>query len=155
MARFKKGNIPWNRGKEMNFMKGELNPSKRLDIRKKISENKKLAWKNPNSLYRTKVENILKYIAINKPPMKGRKRPEHSLRMIGNNNPAWQGGKRQYYQHIARNLMKSLGFDINGKIVHHIDKNYKNNSIKNLKIFSSHSEHTKFHWKQGDIRKNG
>ena len=36
---FKKGNIPWNLGRK--FLAGDLNPSKRPEVRKKISEAKK------------------------------------------------------------------------------------------------------------------
>lgn len=132
---------------------GDRNPSKRLEVKRIIGEKKRLEWQNPNSLMRTKVEKLLRDRAINNPPMLGRKRPKHSIRMKGSNNPAWQGGTETYYRHIGRRLLKNLGFNINGKIVHHIDKNIKNNLVDNLKIFNTLAEHTKLHWKQGDIRK--
>jgi hypothetical protein len=39
---FKKGLIPWNKGKEHPLVKGDRNPMKRLEVRKKVSETNKI-----------------------------------------------------------------------------------------------------------------
>ena len=74
-----------------------------------------------------------------------------SKKLSGKNNPHWKGGKRRYHQYIARKLLGSLGFEVDGKHIHHINGNWKNNKVKNLLILTP-SEHTKLHWKQGDIK---
>lgn len=40
MSRFQKGNIPWNKGIERPEMRGDNNPSKRLEVREKIRQSK-------------------------------------------------------------------------------------------------------------------
>jgi len=96
-TKFKKGDIR---------LMGENNPSKRQEVRKKISESKKLAWKNPLSIYRTKVESLLRNRAINNPPMKGKKRLKHSERMKGRNNPFY--GKIHTEETQKKIIRKSL-----------------------------------------------
>ena len=69
----------------------------------------------------------------------------------GDKNPAWKGGRRGYYQRIARKLKGTEGigrYDLN---IHHKDGNVKNNNPSNLRVMTR-SEHTKSHWKQGEIR---
>ena len=57
------------------------------------------------------------------------------------------------FHNEARKKLISLGFDIRGKVVHHKNGNYKDNSLKNLQIFNSNNEHTKLHYQQGDYFK--
>lgn len=56
-----------------------------------------------------------------------------------------ENGKHQHRvvmeRHIGRRLKK-------GEIVHHIDRNKKNNEIKNLLLLKSQSEHFKLHRKE-------
>jgi len=73
-------------------------------------------------------------------------------------NPNWKGGfkvggnrilkrvARGTYHSYARILIeKKLDRKLTQKeCVHHKDGDWKNNSIKNLELFSSHSEHIKF-----------
>lgn len=92
------------------------------------------------------------------------------LSKLREKNPQWKGGKRilgtgyfgvltpehpnarkdGYYmehrlimeKHIGRLLRK-------GEVVHHKDGNIKNNSIENLELYGSHSEHAKHHYPKG------
>lgn len=80
----------------------------------------------------------------------------HKGKFIGKKSPCWKEDKkpksiRRVYSYQARQKLKNLGYNITGKEVHHIDRNWRNNNIKNLQILST-PEHTKLHWKQGDIR---
>lgn len=65
----------------------------------------------------------------------------------GEEHPNWKGGKVDYYQKQARKIMeKYLGRELrNGETVHHLDGNTRNNDIKNMYLFQSNSEHTKYH----------
>ena len=54
---FKKGHVPWNKGKEHPFVKGNKNPMKRPEVRKKVSETNKIVIKN---LYKEHPEIIQK-----------------------------------------------------------------------------------------------
>jgi len=45
ITEFKKGNITWNRGKEHFYVKGDKNPMKRPEVRKKVSEKNRIANK--------------------------------------------------------------------------------------------------------------
>jgi len=84
----------------------------------------------------------------------------------GENNPNWRGGitlhfKGYVYEHapehphatktgyvlqhrlaVERYLNRYLGTE---EVVHHIDGNVQNNSIDNLVLFASTSDHTKHH----------
>jgi len=67
----------------------------------------------------------------------------------GKEHVKWIGGKENFFHAQARKVMKKhLGRNLFvNEVVHHIDGNYKNNKIDNLKLFNSHSEHIEFHWK--------
>ena len=73
-----------------------------------------------------------------------RKRPDGYLEILSNNHP--NKTKDGYVlehrlvmeKHIKRYLTKE-------EIVHHIDENKSNNSIDNLELLSSRSEHSKLH----------
>jgi very-short-patch-repair endonuclease len=54
---FKKDHVPWNKGKEHPFVKGDKNPMKRPEVRKKVSETNKIVIKN---LYKEHPEIIQK-----------------------------------------------------------------------------------------------
>jgi hypothetical protein len=44
-------------------------------------------------------------------------------------------------------MEQKLGRELNDEeVVHHKDNNVKNNNINNLELFSSKSEHLKYHW---------
>lgn len=83
----------------------------------------------------------------------------------GETHPSWKGGRYitskgyikiyepdhpradshgHVFEHISV-MTKYLGRDLKeGEEIHHIDKNKQNNSIENLMLFKSHSEHMKF-----------
>ncbi len=58
----------------------------------------------------------------------------------GDTHPKWKGGTHDYRHREARNLVNAP----KGKIVHHIDGNWKNNDISNLQIMTQ-SEHVALH----------
>lgn len=68
----------------------------------------------------------------------------------GERNSQWKGGKtptmhyyrRQSYEVAAICLGRPLP---QGQIIHHVDENPRNNDPSNLVLFSSPSDHTKFH----------
>lgn len=62
----------------------------------------------------------------------------------GSNHPRWKGGNRRYWNNKARMKMKKLGFDLNGKHVHHINKNVEDDNISNLQILDA-KEHNRMH----------
>lgn len=91
-----------------------------------------------------------KYKKGNVPWDVGKKRPEFS----GSNNPRWKGGiGYQYWSTIYRPIFNSLEQKCslcgttNKLVTHHIDKNYKNNSLSNIMITCS-SCHNKIHHKK-------
>ncbi len=47
-------------------------------------------------------------------------------------------------EHLGRELKSS-------EVVHHIDKDKSNNKLSNLVLFSTQSEHTKYHINNGDL----
>ena len=55
--------------------------------------------------------------------------------------------KRGYIQKHRLIMEKHIGrFLTKQEVVHHIDRNKNNNSLKNLMFFPNHSAHMKFHW---------
>ena len=71
----------------------------------------------------------------------------------GNLAPKWKGGTNDYWHRKARKIIEEHTRIVvkYPKVVHHIDKNRENNDINNLVIMTL-SEHTKMHFKNGDIR---
>jgi len=154
---FKKGHTPWNKGRKetkkevlLRQSKGhkQIYPSKEtrekmslvrkgktyeemygIETAKKVKEKRRLQMTKFNP---SKMPEIRKKISLNHMDCDGEK------------NPRWKGGMRGYYQHIARKTLKNLGVNIKNKDVHHIDKNYKNNSIDNL-IALTKREHRRIH----------
>ena len=96
---------------------------------------------NPNSI------NFKKGHKINV----GRKHNKETINKLkeycGEKHSCWQGGKRDYYRKKAiKVLEKDMGRKIiSGEVIHHLDYNYKNNNLNNLHLFSSLSEHSKYH----------
>lgn len=64
----------------------------------------------------------------------------------------WKGGTSTHWRKEARKIMSAhLGRELKStEIIHHIDGNYKNNSVENLMI-TNRAEHIKIHLEQGDI----
>ncbi len=124
---FKKGCIPWNKGKkglQKAWNKGIPNPK----LRDRNLKN------NP-----AKMPGVGKKIGESR---KGKK------------NWNWIGGCRRYFQDrvYRRKMEKVLGRKLrSNEIIHHIDGNWKNNNINNLMVVTR-SEHAKIHWKQRDIQ---
>lgn len=64
---------------------------------------------------------------------------------IGEKHSGWKGGSIEYYCNIARiNYIEHYGKITKGCLIHHIDKNRKNNDISNLKMVTP-SEHSRIH----------
>lgn len=136
---FKKGIIPWNKGKKgfKGFWKGKK-------MSKKHRKNLSIAH--------------LGQIAWNK--------EKKFLQIIGSKHHNWKGGKilngkgyiiikkrnhpfcnKQGYILEHRFIMekKIRRFLKKNEIVHHIDQNTLNNNPENLMLFPNHSEHIKHH----------
>lgn len=133
----RKGLVPWNKNKAWT-------EEVKLKFRKARLE-------NPISYWKGKKRNIETCKKISKT------RIEKEV-AVGKKNPNWKGGRRILRKHLyvrinngyylyehRRILQKFLGRKLkSNEIVHHIDNNPLNNSIKNLKIMSR-SEHSKLH----------
>ena len=77
-----------------------------------------------------------------------RKKISDNLRgQVGEKSRCWKGGKKRYWQKKARDLMIERGFDVEGLHVHHINKNYKDNRLENIKLLTI-EEHGKIHGKE-------
>ena len=65
----------------------------------------------------------------------------------GKNHPNWRGGKSGYYRNKGRKIMENkLKRKLReGEVVHHKDRNIKNNEISNLQLLKNQSEHLKKH----------
>ena len=65
---------------------------------------------------------------------------------LGNKNPCWKGGTSDYWRHQARIIIgKHLGRELKSiEIIHHIDGDYTNNTIKNL-VITNRKEHINIH----------
>lgn len=103
--------------------------------------------------------------------MLGRKhKKETIIKMRGSKNSNWKGGKyinksekcvyvrcpthpraKNNRGYVAKHILvmeKHLGRYLKkGEVVHHIDGNRMNNSIKNLKLFKNNGKHISFHHK--------
>ena len=59
----------------------------------------------------------------------------------GGTYEGWRQGQR-----VARLMVQSCGFDLKpGHVVHHKDRNTKNNEISNLLVFANQGDHIRFH----------
>jgi hypothetical protein len=87
-------------------------------------------------------------------------------KIVGKANPHWKGGVTEWHGYImvhdlenrrsncngyikraVFNMEKKLGRELKPEeIVHHIDRNKKNDNPENLMLCVDHSEHMKFHW---------
>jgi hypothetical protein len=55
-------------------------------------------------------------------------------------------GSRNYWMVRARKILAEYGYEIErGEHVHHIDHNYKNNSINNLVVLKNAQQHARIH----------
>jgi hypothetical protein len=63
----------------------------------------------------------------------------------GIESPCWVGGWMWYHKQAREIMEGQIGRKLNRKeIIHHIDKNWKNNDLKNLQIMSR-AEHVRIH----------
>jgi len=91
-----------------------------------------------------------------KNPMFGRHPKAWNRGMKGERCFNWRGGvhrrKDGYYRVnlngkrklLHRHLMEKGGVKLAGKVVHHIDNNPSNNSLENLIVYDSQSDHMKY-----------
>lgn len=76
------------------------------------------------------------------------KKSGESRRGIGNNRTYVKyHGRHEHRVVMERILGRKLE---KGEVVHHIDRNKKNNDPSNLQLFSSQAEHVKHHLKEGN-----
>ena len=67
------------------------------------------------------------------------------IRFRGKENPNWLGSWDWYHKEARKIMEKQLGRKLNrNEIIHHIDENYKNNNLINLKLVSR-TEHILIH----------
>ena len=78
------------------------------------------------------------------PPIKGKKNPNMSR--PGKKNGRWKNGKSSDYRRRITNAKP-------GEIVHHKDKNKKNNKKSNLQKVNGTSAHNKLHPEKGRKKK--
>ncbi len=151
-----KGKIPWNKGRKNVYSKETLN--KISESRKKIK-----GWKHSEKT-KLKISIALTGRIISTQTKKILS--ENSARLSGKNHPNWKGGRRvhcngyvwlfipehpyksaQGYVLEHRVIMeKYIGRNIlPEEVIHHIDKNPRNNRIENLILFKNASEHIKYH----------
>lgn len=76
---------------------------------------------------------------------KARKVIIEKYRGTGTKTYVKENGRNQHVVVMERYLGRKLK---KGEIVHHVDRNKKNNSIKNLLLLKSQSEHFKLHRKE-------
>lgn len=121
---FKKGIIPWNKGKKGVYSEETLDLMK--NFRKNIIRDKHPRWNGG-------IRMANGYITILMPehPYCGKKGYVREHRLI-------------MESHIGRILLPT-------EVVHHINSNKLDNRIENLMLFNSNSDHQSFHAKQ---RKN-
>lgn len=135
----RKGLVPWNKNK--CWSKEVILKFKKARLKNPVNywEGKKRSLKTKKKISLTRIKNKV---------------------AVGKKNPNWKGGKRilrkHLYVHIdngyylyehRRILQKHLGRKLkSNEIVHHIDGNPLNNSLKNLKLMTR-SSHSKLHQK--------
>ena len=165
-GRFKKGNIPWNKGKNLSkeYIKKLSDahlgqPAWNIGIPMTKKAKKKLSLSRKGSIPWNKGK---KGLHISQ--WKGKKRPE----ITGKNHPRWKGGRfirkskttsyiilyqpnhlfaRKGYVREHRLVMeKHLGRYLKEtEVMHHIDGNGLNNKLNNLMLFPNGSAHRRFH----------
>lgn len=102
----------------------------------------------------------------------GGKYCSHKCQCTGKNNPFWNGGKTTHQRgyilvrkpnhplsnsrgYVAEHRLvmeKHLGRYLDkDEVVHHINKNVKDNRIENLQLFKNHGTHLKYEWVIGSF----
>ncbi len=65
----------------------------------------------------------------------------------GNRHPNWEGKYSRSHHIYRKDYENALGRKLKKEeVIHHLDGNHQNNGLGNLIVFSSHSDHMKFHW---------
>lgn len=139
-AKWKKGNFIFKTwlGKIRPDMRGDKNPSKRKEVRKKMSDGAKGRTFSLETIKKMSIAKIGKY--------------------TGDKHPNWQGGKSKtrYYKTIRLSKKfyvyehrivaeKMIGRKLKkGEVIHHKDGNGFNNKPENLQIMTQ-KEHIQFH----------
>lgn len=119
-SKFKKGNIPWNRGKKGCYSK------KQIERLKKSHLGKNLGKEHPNwkGGIRISTDGYVMIFSMNH-PYKDKNNCVYEHRLV-------------MEKHLGRTLLPT-------EVVHHINEIKDDNRIENLMLFSSKSEHTRFH----------
>ena len=142
-GRFVKGFVPYNKGIKGKYHSGMFKKGHKGFISK---EKYKEMGKNRIGT-KHKEESKRKIGEKNAVHMKGKHNSPNTEFKKGPRHENWQGGKHVYWHKKARELMKTAGFNITNLEVHHINKDFTDNRIKNLQLLNK-VEHTKLHWRQ-------
>lgn len=74
----------------------------------------------------------------------------HGYKVIYKPDHPFSRSNGYVYEHVLV-AEEKLGRSLRrGEVVHHIDENKLNNNPDNLMIFSSHAEHSQYHWDHRD-----
>jgi len=135
-GRFMKGNIPYNKGMKNYHHSGTFKKGHKINL------GKKWTWESTENHYTkgTHVQTNTGRSHFKKgmhasPETEFRRGPRHML---------WEGGKSVYWHRKARKIMENAGFDIRGLDVHHKNKNFRDNKLKNLRLMTK-PNHAKLH----------
>lgn len=140
-GRFIKGSISWNKGIVNYYHSGSFKIGHKINLGKKCPEERKERISK-----KLKGREIFWANKIAKSNKGKHSSPDTEFKE-GERHRFWEGSLKswnRFYHHQARILLKNLGYKIEGLEVHHINKDFSDNNLENLKILSK-TEHTKLH----------
>ena len=164
-TRFKKGHIPWNKGKKGIGKWSEERKKRFSEYARKNGFGKWMKGTKPYNFGKKREKELVEKIVLVRKRNNSFKhnkewRIQHSIKMRGENNPAWRGGitERPYPYSFNKALKSEIIKRDGGKcyicgknndlVVHHIDYNKDNCNPNNL-ITLCRSCHSKTNFNRG------